>query len=90
MIKGLLKDHVPNAVMALWYWLFVRGLQRGQLATTITLSLTEPMPAATLGVMVLGEQLTSSAFAGICLIFIGLVILNAQRFRLHGTKTSGE
>jgi len=115
MIKGLLKDHTPNAVMALvvcggallltpflvhadvnWllqpraiavvlhlgiatmalsYWLFARGLKRVPLATTITLSLAEPMTAATLGIMVLGEQLTSSAFIGISLIFIGLVAL---------------
>nr|WP_321469129.1 DMT family transporter [uncultured Desulfobulbus sp.] len=119
MLKGLLKDHPPNAVMALvvcgggmllspvlvntdvnWlmqpralavvlhlgiatmalsYWLFARGLKKVQLSTTITLSLAEPMTAATLGIVVLGEQLTTSAFMGISLIIFGLVVLIARR-----------
>jgi len=130
MIKGLLKDHKPNAVMALvicggalllapvlvhtdinWllqpralavvlhlgiatmalsYWLFARGLQRVQLATTITLSLAEPMTAATLGIVVLGEQLTSNAFTGISLIFIGLVVLIARRPKSNSPKAPGK
>lgn len=127
MIKGLLKDHTPNAVMALvvcggamllspalvntdvnWlmqpraiavvlhlgiatmalsYWLFARGLKRVQLATTITLSLAEPMTAAILGIVVLGEQLTPNAFTGICLIFTGLVALIARRPNPNDTET---
>lgn len=129
MLKGLLKDHPPNAVMALvvcggalllspalvhvngnWllqprtiavvlhlgiatmalsYWLFARGLKQVQLATTITLSLAEPMTAATLGILVLGEQLTSNAFTGISLIFSGLVVLIARRPRSTDMETSG-
>ncbi|MBM9614493.1 EamA family transporter [Desulfobulbus rhabdoformis] len=119
MLKGLLQEHAPNAVMALvvcggavllapalvkvdlnWllhprsigvvlhlgiatmalsYWFFARGLHKVQLSTTITLSLAEPMTAATLGIVVLGEQLTSSAFSGISLIFLGLVVLIIRR-----------
>ncbi len=125
MIKGLLEDHSPNAVMALvvcggaillspalyhvdlnWlvqpraigvvlhlgiatmalsYWLFARGLHKVPLSTTITLSLAEPMTAATLGIVVLGEQLTSTAFGGISLIFVGLVVLVFRR--PEGMKT---
>ncbi len=128
LIKGLLKDHSPNAVMALvvcggalllspalvnvdgqWllqaraiavvlhlgiatmalsYWLFARGLQRVPLATTVTLSLAEPMTAATLGIVVLGEQLTTGAFTGISLIFIGLVVLIVRRPRRAAPATA--
>jgi DME family drug/metabolite transporter len=119
MIKGLLEQHAPNAVMALvvcigavlvspvlvncnldWllqprsiavamhlglatmalsYWLFARGLQTVQVATAVTLSLAEPMTAATLGIVVLGEVLNAQAFTGICLIFAGLVVLFIRR-----------
>lgn len=71
--------HLGLATMALSYWLFARGLQRVQVATAVTLSLAEPMTAATLGIIVLGEQLTSRAFVGISLIFAGLVLLVIRR-----------
>ncbi|WP_321368919.1 DMT family transporter [uncultured Desulfuromusa sp.] len=67
--------HLGLATMALSYWLFARGLQSVQVASAVTLSLTEPMTAATLGILVLGEQLNTQAFSGICLIFAGLVVL---------------
>lgn len=71
--------HLGLATMALSYWLFARGLQTVQVSSAVTLSLAEPMTAATLGILVLGEQLSVRAFAGICLIFIGLVVLVARR-----------
>ena len=67
--------HLGLATMALSYWLFARGLQSVQVATATTLSLAEPMTAATLGIVVLGEQLNLQAFFGIGLILIGLVVL---------------
>ncbi|MCK5913198.1 MAG: EamA family transporter, partial [Desulfuromusa sp.] len=67
--------HLGLATMALSYWLFARGLQSVQVATAVTLSLAEPMTAATLGILVLGEQLNTQAFFGISLIFAGLVVL---------------
>ena len=67
--------HLGIATMALSYWLFARGLKSIQVGTAVTLSLAEPMTAATLGILVLGEQLTPQAFFGISLIFTGLVIL---------------
>lgn len=67
--------HLGLATMALSYWLFARGLQTVQVASAVTLSLAEPMTAATLGILVLGEMLTVGAFGGILLIFAGLVIL---------------
>ena len=71
--------HLGLATMALSYWLFARGLQTVQVATAVTLSLAEPMTAATLGIVVLGEQLNIQAFTGISLIFAGLVVLVARR-----------
>lgn len=119
MIKGLLENHSPNAVMALvvslgalmlspmllycdleWllqprtiavvlhlglatmalsYWLFARGLKGVQVATAMTLTLAEPMTAATLGLLVLGERLDAQAFTGLALIFSGLIILVVRR-----------
>jgi len=71
--------HLGLATMALSYWLFARGLQSVQVGTAVTLSLAEPMTATTLGILVLGEQLSTQAFIGISLIFIGLVILVVKK-----------
>jgi DME family drug/metabolite transporter len=73
--------HLGLATMALSYWLFARGLQTVQVANAVTLSLAEPMTAATLGIVVLGEQLNPQAFVGISLIFAGLVVLVLRRKR---------
>ena len=71
--------HLGLATMALSYWLFARGLQTVQVGTAVTLSLAEPMTAAILGVLVLGEQLNSQAFFGISIIFAGLVVLISKK-----------
>ncbi len=71
--------HLGLATMALSYWLFARGLQTVQVSTAVTLSLAEPMTAATLGILVLGERLNTQAFWGISLILIGLVVLVVKR-----------
>lgn len=71
--------HLGLATMALSYWLFARGLQTVQVGSAVTLSLAEPMTAAALGIMVLGEQLNPQAAGGIVLIFVGLVVLVARR-----------
>ena len=80
--------HLGLATMALSYWLFVRGLQSVQVATAVTLSLAEPMTAATLGILVLGEQLNTQAFFGISLIFAGLVVLMLKGRRKTYARTT--
>ena len=70
--------HLGLATMALSYWLFARGLHTIQVATAVTLSLAEPMTAATLGILILGERLNTQAFFGISLIFAGLPVLVLQ------------
>jgi DME family drug/metabolite transporter len=44
-------------------------------ATATTLSLAEPLTAATLGIVVLDEELTAAALLGMVLVFSGLVAL---------------
>ncbi|MGK2944433.1 MAG: DMT family transporter [Desulfuromonadales bacterium] len=67
--------HLGLVTAALAYWFFVRGLQRVQVATAVTLSLAEPLTAGLLGFLVLGEHLNPLSFAGIGLIFSGLAVL---------------
>jgi DME family drug/metabolite transporter len=45
-------------------------------STAVTLSLAEPLTAATLGVLVVGEQLPPVALTGIALLVAGLALLS--------------
>jgi len=60
---------------ALAYWLFARGLARLSAATATTLDLAEPLTAALLGVILLGERLSMQTLLGAGLIGGGLLIL---------------
>jgi len=62
-------------VTALSYWLFARGLKSVPVASAVTLSLAEPLTAALLGIVLLGERLSPTALAGIPLLFAGLAVL---------------
>jgi DME family drug/metabolite transporter len=68
--------HLGLVTAALAYWLFLRGLQRIQVATAVTLTLAEPLTAGLLGILVLRERLNPIAFVGIALIFSGLAVLS--------------
>jgi DME family drug/metabolite transporter len=57
------------------YALFGRGLQVVGVAEVATLSLAEPLMAAVLGTLVLGERLTEAGAAGALLLFVGLAVL---------------
>ncbi|MFA7467062.1 MAG: EamA family transporter [Desulfotomaculaceae bacterium] len=63
-------------LLAIAYFLFSKGLSLVPAATAVTLTLAEPLTAATLGVTVLGERLTAPAFAGIGLLLLGILILS--------------
>jgi DME family drug/metabolite transporter len=67
--------------LAVSYLLFGRGIAGVAVATATTLSLAEPLTAATLGVVVLDEQLTGAAVAGMALVFTGLAVLALQSRR---------
>lgn len=61
---------------AVAYMCFVSGLRRISAANAGTLSLAEPLTAAMLGVLVLGERLTVPATAGCLLLLAGLIIVS--------------
>ena len=67
--------HLGVAATAIPYLLFAWGLRTTQVSTATTLSLAEPMTAATLGIVILGEQMNLQAGSGIFLIFLGLAVL---------------
>ncbi|MGQ4432636.1 DMT family transporter [Streptomyces sp. SAS_260] len=58
------------------YWLFSAGLTRMSATAVGTLSLAEPLAAALLGVLVLGERLSATAVAGCVLMLIGLTAVS--------------
>ena len=63
---------------ALAYILFARGLERIGAGETATLTLAEPVTAAALGFVVLGERPGAAALAGAALVLAGLVLLAAR------------
>ncbi len=63
------------ATTAVSYVLFSAGLQRLQSSTVATLSLTEPLTAALLGVLVLGERPGLVAFLGALVLLSGLLVI---------------
>lgn len=74
--RGLLVAlHLGVVATALSYILFARGLQTVSVGTAATLSLGEPLTAALLGVLVLGERLAALQLVGVLLLFSGLILL---------------
>jgi drug/metabolite transporter, DME family len=71
----LLMLHLGVVATGLAYWLFVRGLEHIPVSSAVTLSLAEPMTAAVLGVVVVGERLSGTAWCGLALILSGLFVL---------------
>ncbi|MCI2418602.1 EamA family transporter [Saccharopolyspora sp. K220] len=65
--------------MCLAYVLFGAGLRHTSTSVATTLSLLEPVVAALLGVLVVGERLGVAAWCGIGLIGIGLVMVSTRR-----------
>jgi DME family drug/metabolite transporter len=68
--------HLGLIATATSYTLFARGLRVVPVATAVTLSLAEPLTAAALGLVLLGEQLTGTALLGVGLLFSGLALLS--------------
>jgi DME family drug/metabolite transporter len=61
------------------YLLYGYGLRTIAAPTAVTLGLAEPVVAALLGVVVLGERLTAVALGGLILVGLAIVILAAGR-----------
>lgn len=70
--------HLGLVATTLAYLLFTHGLQHIKVSTATTLSLAEPLTAGTLGVVVLGEQLTPATVVGIVLLFGGLALITLK------------
>jgi DME family drug/metabolite transporter len=79
---------VDGIAMALWlglaattvgYLLYARGLKGLSASTVSTLTLAEPLTASLLGILLLGESLSSSAVVGISVLALGLVLLVLPR-----------
>jgi DME family drug/metabolite transporter len=78
--RGLLVAlHLSLLTVGLSYALWARGLIRVSASTAVTLSLAEPLTAATLGVLVVGERLPLVALLGIALLIAGLALLSLGR-----------
>jgi DME family drug/metabolite transporter len=67
------------ATTAVSYVLFSAGLQRLQSSTVATLSLTEPLTAALLGVVVLGERPGLVPALGALVLLSGLLVMTTSR-----------
>ena len=78
--RGLLAALWLGAVpTALAYLLFARGLRRISAAETSTLTLAEPLTAAALGVLLLGERPSATSAVGAALLLAGLLVLGVGR-----------
>ncbi|HEX9992240.1 MAG TPA: DMT family transporter [Acidimicrobiales bacterium] len=78
--------HLGLVTTAVAYALFFRGLDGVPVATAATLSLTEPLTAGVLGVVVLGERPTAVAVAGAGLLLGGLVLAARPRVPGHAHR----
>ena len=67
------------ATTAVSYVFFSAGLQRLRSSTVATLSLTEPLTAALLGVVVLGERPGLLAAVGALVLLSGLLVISTSR-----------
>ncbi len=73
----LVAIHLGLVATALAYVLFSAGLRRVPTPTAVTLSLAEPLTAASLGVILLGERPGPAPLAGAALVLAGLAVLAA-------------
>lgn len=79
-MRGLLVViHLGVIATAVSYILFARGLMLIPASTVVTLTLMEPLTAAFLGVVVVGESLTPLMLFGAGLVFGGLAVLSIPR-----------
>jgi drug/metabolite transporter, DME family len=79
-----------GATVGVGYVLFARGLRLLPAATVATLTLAEPLTAASLGVIVLGERPGLLAVVGAVLVAAGLVLLAVRPRRNSEAATAAE
>jgi len=71
--------HLGLFATGLAYMLYGRGLQTVTVGAAGTLALLEPVTAALLGVLLVGERLSALAIMGMVLILVGLLVLVTER-----------
>jgi DME family drug/metabolite transporter len=67
--------HLGLLATSLSYLLYARGLRRLPAHAAVSLSLAEPLTAAALGILLLGERLTGAALVGGGMLLAGLISL---------------
>jgi len=67
--------HLGIVATGIAYLFFAKGLLHVSSSTAVTLTLAEPLTAALLGVLVVGETLNVSSIAGIFLLLVGIGLL---------------
>jgi len=77
----LVRAYLAIVPMSLAYVLFGVGLGNVGASTTATLILIEPVAAALLSVVIVGEHLRMLGWAGISLVCCGLLILGTRSSR---------
>jgi DME family drug/metabolite transporter len=81
--------HLGLIATAAAYLLFGFGIARLPVATVTTLSLAEPLTAGLLGMAVLGERLSATAWIGALLVVVGLVVVSVGRAGQVGSSAPG-
>ena len=71
----LVVAHLGLVTVALAYLLFGRALRFVSVSSATTLTLAEPLTAAMLGVVVLGERLAPLSWVGAALVLAGLIVI---------------
>jgi len=72
-------SHLGILATGLAYVFFGRGVRTVPVSVVGTLTLAEPLTAATLGILLLGERLTGNALIGLLILFCGLMVLVLPR-----------
>lgn len=79
------------ATTAAAYMFFITGLDRVTAATAGTLSLAEPLVAAALAILALGERMSAPVAAGSALLLAGLAVVSLPgRGHAAGARSPGE
>lgn len=85
--------HLGVLATAVAYLLFANGLETTRSTTATTLSLGEPMTAAVLGVIVVGERPPALGWIGFALVLVALGVVAAEgqghRFRRSDAQRQG-
>lgn len=67
--------HLGVLATAVPYVLYLRALRTVPVATAVTLTLAEPLTAATLGLLLLGERMAPAGYAGMACLVLGIGLL---------------